>query len=238
MSKIILNVKNVASGYGQLEVVRNISFYINEGEIVCLLGANGSGKTTIMRAVTGLSKCFKGDVTYMGNSITRLSPAKIFRLGISHVPEDRKLFDAMTVKENLELGAFYSSLSKNQKKDMVDYLYQLFPKLKDRSQQIAGTLSGGEQQMLTIARALISKPKLIMIDEPSLGLAPLIVKSLFSSLRTLNESGLTILLVEQDVKTTLGISHRGYVLENGSIVKQGTKSELLESQELKSAYLA
>ncbi|MEW6274517.1 MAG: ABC transporter ATP-binding protein [Bacillota bacterium] len=238
MPASLLTVENLAGGYGPLQVLWDLNLRVEEGEVVSLIGANGAGKTTTLRLISGLQRPFKGTVAFRGRPLAGCSAAEIARLGISHVPEGRKLFPRMTVKENLELGASYFPAAWRERNLTRDYLYGLFPRLREREQQLAGTLSGGEQQMLAIARALMAKPQLLLVDEPSLGLAPAVVAAVFKSLREVNKQGVAILLVEQDVQRSLVLAHRGYVLENGRIVGEGTGAELLADERVRKAYLA
>jgi len=231
---MMLKVENIEAGYGKIQVLWNISLEVNEKETVCLLGPNGAGKTTTLRVITGFIKPYKGEVFFKGINITHMSPFKISRLGISIVPEGRELFPNMTVEENLLLG-LEKTIDYN--KERLEYVYNLFPILKERKKQIARTLSGGEQQMLAIARALVSNPSLLILDEPSTGLAPKVVAKIFEKLADLKDEGLTLLIVEQNVKLALEISDRAYVIENGRIVLKGDAKELKESNLIKQAYL-
>jgi len=234
----MLKIKNLASGYGKLKVLRKISLHVDPGEIVTLIGANGAGKTTLLHTITGLIKPTSGEVVLQGKNIAKTKPEKIVAAGCSLVPEGRQVFSTMTVKENLILGA-YTQAKKNKAKAMaeLDYIYQLFPVLEERSSQLAGTLSGGEQQMLAMGRALMAKPALVMMDEPSTGLAPLIVKNIFAIIKKLKDDGNTVLLVEQNAKAALRIADRGYVLETGKIIVQGPAQDLLANKDVQRAYL-
>lgn len=232
----LLEVQDLSVSFGVIHAVKGISFTIKEGEIVTLIGANGAGKTTTMSAISGIIKSNSGDVIFNGSSITSTSPSDIVKQGIAMSPEGRQVFPQMTVKENLELGAY---IIKNKKivKHGINNAYELFPILKERESQAAGTLSGGEQQMLAVARALMGNPKLLLLDEPSLGLAPLIVKDLFNLISKIRDMGITVLLVEQNARMALAISDRGYVLETGKIVLQGKGRELMNDPKIINAYL-
>ncbi len=234
----MLRVRNLEAGYGKLRVLKRISMHVDPGEIVTIIGANGAGKTTLLHTITGLVKISSGEVLFKGNNLQRVSSAKIVFAGCSLVPEGRQVFSTMTVQENLVLGGYV--LTKRDKKDIIhemDHVFELFPVLKERKKQLAGTLSGGEQQMLAMGRALMARPSLIMMDEPSTGLAPLIVKSIFGVIMRLREEGNTVLLVEQNAKAALGIADRGYVLETGKIILQGAAEDLLENRDVQRAYL-
>ena len=232
----LLEVKDLSVFYGVIQALKGISFEVNEGEIVTLIGANGAGKTTTMQSVIGLISAQSGTVVYDGQDITKLPCHKIVHLGMSQVPEGRRIFQELTVYENLVMGA-YSVKNKSGFKDDIDRIYTRFPRLAERKNQIAGTLSGGEQQMLAMGRALMSHPKLLMLDEPSMGLSPLLVDQVFEIIKDINKDGTTILLVEQNAGKSLAISDRAYVLETGSIVLTGTGAELAASDEVKKAYL-
>lgn len=232
----LLRVERLRARYGRVQVLWDVELHVDPGEILCLVGANGAGKTTLLRALTGVVRP-EGRVAFQGRPISGLGPATIARLGIAHIPEGRQLFPAMTVVEHLELGAAFAPGAWEHRSETLGGIYSLFPRLRERQRQLAGTLSGGEQQMLAVARALMARPKLLLVDEPSLGLAPVLAQALFSTLREINRQGMTILLVEQNVRQTLLMAHRGYVLENGRIVMQGTGQELLESEHVKVAYL-
>ncbi len=238
MNTPILEVNNLSGGYGALQVIWNLNLTVRAGEIVCLIGANGAGKTTTLRLLSGLEKPMKGEIKFQGVTITSWLPARIARFGMTHVPEGRNLFGLMTVRENLEVGANCSPEAWQKKEETMDYVYNLFPILTERANQLAGTLSGGEQQMLAIARALMTRPSLLLVDEPSMGLAPAVVDNVFKALREVRENGVAIFLVEQDVRRSLKLAERGYVIENGHIVAQGTSAELMENEEVKRAYLA
>jgi branched-chain amino acid transport system ATP-binding protein len=231
----LLAVDGLRAGYGEVEVLRGVSLAIDAGEIVALLGSNGAGKTTLINAVCGLVAASAGAVRFDGSDITRAHYKRIVEAGLIQVPEGRKLFPNLTVRENLELGAYRRGRARRA--ENLERVFAIFPRLREREQQKAGTLSGGEQQMCAIGRGLMSEPKLLVLDEPSLGLAPRIVDELFELIRTLNAQGLAILLVEQNVGQSLQIAHRAYVLENGALRFSGTPAELLASPELKRAYL-
>ena len=232
----VLELKNVSTFYGPVQALRDVSLTVEEGEIVTLIGANGAGKSTLMMTIFGQPRAKSGQIIYRGEAITDLPSFQIARRGIAQSPEGRRIFARMSVEENLLMGAQvvkYADYDKN-----LAMVLELFPRLKERFQQRGGTLSGGEQQMLAIARALMSKPKLLLLDEPSLGLAPLVIKQIFSAIRQLNqETGLTVLLVEQNANQALKLAHRGYVLVNGSITMAGPGLELLAKPEIRAAYL-
>ncbi len=234
----MLHVKNLNAYYGPIQVLKNCSIHVDQGEIVSIIGANGAGKTTLLLSISGLIDSIKGEITFFERSILGLPPNKIVQTGIAHCPEGRQLFSPLTVEENLLLGAYSRKNSSEEeiKKDL-EWIYHLFPRLKERSKQIAGTLSGGEQQMLAIGRALMAKPKLLLLDEPSLGLAPKLVETILKTIVELNKNGMTILLVEQNAQKALEIAHRAYVLETGRITLQGKASDLAEDSEIKRAYL-
>jgi len=232
----MLEVRNISSFYGDLQALWDISFNVEKGEMVTILGPNGAGKTTTLRTVSGLLRPKKGSIEFLGRRIDKLPAYKIVELGIAHVPEGRRLFPKMTVLENIELGA-YTQEARKKKDDTMEWIFTLFPILKERKKQLAGTLSGGEQQMLAIARALMSRPKLLMLDEPSLGLAPKLVIKVFEMIKKINEEGVTILLVEQNVKRALELAHRGYVLETGRIVLEGLSNELIKNEYIKKSFL-
>lgn len=233
---MLLEVKNIDVAYGELQVLWDVSFEVREKELVAIVGSNGAGKTTLMKTISGLLHPIKGSITFLENRIEKFPPHKIVRLGISLVPEGRQLFPEMTVQENLELGA-YQKQAREKLKDSLEWVYQLFPILKERKAQLAGTLSGGEQQMLAIGRALMSRPKLLMLDEPSLGLMPIFVKTTFKAIEKLKDEGVTILLVEQNVRQALELADRGYVLETGRIVLSDKGKNLLKDERVKKAYL-
>ena len=232
----MIELKNINAGYGQVQIVRDVSMNIDNNEIVALVGANGAGKSTIIKTISGLLPVSSGSIIFEGKRIENMPAHKIITNGIALVPEGRRLFPYMTVQENLELGAYVEN---NQKKvqENMEWVFGLFPILQERRAQLAGTFSGGEQQMLTIGRALMSKPKFLMMDEPSLGLSPMIVDEVFKTVEVLQNEGVTILLVEQNVRKSLEIANRGYVLEHGRIVLSGEAKELLEDENVKKAYL-
>lgn len=231
---MLLEVENLYAGYGKIEALHGISFHVNEGEIVTLIGANGAGKTTTLRTICGLLQPRSGSITLEGQRIDRLPAHKIVSLGLSMSPEGRRIFGRMTVRENLEMGAFTRKDSIAQDLERV---FTLFPRLKERLPQKGGTLSGGEQQMLAIGRALMARPKLLLLDEPSLGLAPLMVAQIFSIIREINAAGTTVLLVEQNAHQALGVAHRAYVLETGRVTLEGPAAELAQNPQVKAAYL-
>jgi branched-chain amino acid transport system ATP-binding protein len=235
----MLKIVNLESGYGRLKVLRKVSIHVNPGEIVTIIGANGAGKTTLLKTISGLVKATSGEVVFDRKDITNLATEKIVSYGCVLVPEGRQVFSTMTVKENLILGAYlrFKKAGSKRVNEEMERIYSIFPKLKERHKQLAGTLSGGEQQMLAIARALMSDPKLIMMDEPSMGLAPVIVKEILNIIAQLRQQGKTVLLVEQNAKMALSISDRGYVLETGRIVLQGSSEDLLENRDVQRAYL-
>ena len=230
----ILKVENLNVYYGSIHAVKGISFEVNQGEIVTLIGANGAGKSTTLNTITGLLHSRTGSVTFLGETLGKVPPHKVVSKGLALVPEGRRVFLQMTVEENLEMGAFTRSGTAAEDMEQV---YTFFPRLKERRRQIAGTLSGGEQQMLAMGRALMSRPKLLMLDEPSMGLAPILVEQIFDIIRDLHQAGTTILLVEQNAQAALSVADRGYVLETGRIVTSGTGKELLTSPAIKKAYL-
>ena len=233
----MLEVKNLTVNYGAIAALQGISLEIKQGDIVTLIGANGAGKTTTLRTISGLHKPLAGEVLYQGQNITRLAPHAIVKLGISHVPEGRMIFANLTVLENLKMGAYLRKDKAGIQVEM-DYVFAAFPRLKEREKQVAGTLSSGEQQMLAIGRALMSKPKVLMLDEPSLGLAPLLVKTIFEKIVEINrDQGITILLVEQNANRALEVSRYGYVLETGRVTLHGESSALRQNPQVKSAYL-
>lgn len=232
----LLEVKDLRVCYGVIEAIKGISFEVNEGEIVTLIGANGAGKTTTMQSIMGLIHPKSGTITFDGADIFGMSTHKILRLGMTQVPEGRRIFSELTVYENLLMGAYIEKNREKIKKDMEE-IYEIFPRLYERRTQVAGTLSGGEQQMLAMGRAMMSHPRLLMLDEPSMGLSPLLVDQIFSMIKKFHDNGTTILLVEQNAGKSLAISDRAYVLETGRIVLSGTGRELMESEEVKKAYL-
>ena len=230
----ILEIRDLSVSYGGINAVKDIDLDVPEGQIVTLIGANGAGKSTILRTISGLVKTKTGSVTYEGKELLGKSPDYIVSQGVTLVPEGRRVFTDLTVLENLKIGAY---LRKDDIEPDIEYVYSLFPRLKERAWQYAGTLSGGEQQMLAVGRALMSRPKLIMMDEPSLGLAPLVVKSIFDIIKTINQKGITVLLIEQNANMALMAAHTAYVLETGSITMKGTGAELLADERIKEAYL-
>ena len=232
----MLEVKNLSVHYGMIQAVRNVDFKVNEGEIVSLIGANGAGKSTILKTLSGLIHPSEGEIVYLGENIASTSAKKIVEKGLEQVPEGRHVFPGLTVKENLELGAFLRKDKEAIQKDMED-VFERFPILKERKDQDAQTLSGGEQQMLAMGRALMSRPKLLLLDEPSMGLAPIFIREIFKIIQEIQKTGTTVLLIEQNAKMALSISNRAYVLETGSVVLSGTGQELLESDEIQKAYL-
>lgn len=232
----MLKIDGLEVFYGVIQALKGISFEVNEGEIVTLIGANGAGKTTTMQSIMGLIPITHGTVTYQGEVINKIPSHKIVKLGMTQVPEGRRVFQELTVYENLLMGAYTVNDSSAIKKD-IEIVYEKFPRLKERYNQIAGTLSGGEQQMLAIGRALMSHPKLLMLDEPSMGLSPILVDQVFDIIKEIHKEGTTILLVEQNANKSLAISDRAYVLENGKIAYSGTGTELLQSDKIKKAYL-
>ena len=232
----MLRVENINTFYSSIQVLRDVSFDIQEGEIVSMVGGNGAGKTTLLKTISGLLSPRLGTINFLGERIDRLPPYKIVEKGAIQIPEGRKLFPPLTVLENLKLGAYLPS-NKEKRAESLKRVFQIFPILEERKDQLAGTLSGGEQQMLAIGRGLMSLPKLLMLDEPSLGLAPLMVKEIFRVINEINKQGTTILLVEQNVKQSLALANRGYVLENGRIVLSGNSDELLRNEHTKKAYL-
>ena len=232
----MLDIKNIDVFYGDVQVIWNVSFNVNKGEIVALIGANGAGKSTILKTISGILRPKKGEILFENKPIYKVDPFKLIALGIAHVPEARRLFVEMTVEENLDMGSLKGE-ARVKREETRAMVYELLPRLKERSKQLAGTLSGGEQQMLAVARGLMSKPKLQMFDEPSLGLAPLLVREVFNTIRKINGEGTTVLIVEQNVKQTLLVANRGYVLETGKITNQGTGESLLRNEHVKAAYL-
>jgi len=233
----MLEIKNLNVYYGGIHAIKDISISVKEGEIVSLIGANGAGKTTTLQAISGLLKPRSGEITFLGNNLLATEAHDILKLGLAQVPEGRRIFSGLTVKENLQMGAFAVKDTKENLTLDRKAVYDRFPRLRERKKQMGGTLSGGEQQMLAIGRALMSRPKMLLLDEPSMGLAPILVKEIFEIIKEVNKSGVTILLVEQNAKMALSISNRAYVLETGRIVMSGQSSELLENELVKKAYL-
>ena len=233
---MLLSVQNLQVCYGVIGALQDVSLHIDRGEVVALIGANGAGKTTLLRAISGLIRSMRGDITFDGQPLNRLPAHEIVRLGVSHVPEGRQVFPDHTVRENLILGG-YQDRDRERVRAGLDHCYSLFPVLAERREQKAGTLSGGEQQMLAIGRALMARPKLLLLDEPSLGLAPLIVRKIFDIIRTINAGGTTVFLVEQNAHMALGIAHRAYVLQSGRVIMSDDAKKLLEDPDVKKAYL-
>jgi branched-chain amino acid transport system ATP-binding protein len=233
---MILALNSVTVSYGKVVAIRDVSLRVEKGSIVALIGANGVGKSTILKAISGLEPCVSGQIIFEGRDISRLSPQGIVRLGISHVPEGRRLFPSMTVRENLLMGSYLRKWDAQTKKDL-DTVFYYFPVLKARMKQRAGSLSGGEQQMLAMGRALMSSPKLLMLDEPSTGLSPIMSKTIIEIVKSINEQKVSILLVEQNANLALTIAHTGYVLETGNVVLHGSSAELLKDERVRSAYL-
>jgi len=234
----LLELKSVSSAYGSVEALRGVSLHVERGEIVTLLGANGAGKSTTLRTISGLIRPTTGEIWFEGQRIDLLAPEQIVRMGISHVPEGRRIFPGLTVKENIMLGSTSRGhLSKQAMADGVEEMFGIFPDIKRFADALGWTLSGGQQQMLAVARGLMAKPKLLLLDEPSLGLAPVIVQQLFATIREIHARGTTILLVEQNAHMALSVAARGYVLETGSMTVEGTTSQLLDNEEVRAAYL-
>jgi len=231
----VIDLSNVSASYGAVPAIAGVTIRVGQGEAVGLLGANGAGKSTTLRAISGLVKLTGGWITFMGQDLASLPPYKIAELGIAHVPEGRQVFPEMTVNENLEVGS-YTSRAKADRKESLELVYSIFPRLAERRTQLAGTMSGGEQQMLAVGRGLMLKPRLLMLDEPSLGLSPLLVKENFNIIRQINARGITVLLVEQNVHQTLAISHYGFVLSKGRVATSGTPDELATRDEVRAAY--
>lgn len=232
----MLEVKDLQVFYGMIQAIKGISFEVNEGETVALIGANGAGKTTTLHTITGLLSPKKGSVVFEGKEITKVPAHKIVSLGMAHVPEGRRVFAQLSVYQNLKMGA-YTRKDKEEIDEMLETVYKRFPRLKERQNQMAGTLSGGEQQMLAMGRALMSKPKIVLLDEPSMGLSPILVNEIFDIIQSLNKAGTTVLLVEQNAKKALSIADRAYVLETGRIVQSGDAQVLLNDESIKKAYL-
>lgn len=232
----MLEIKDLEVYYGMIQAIKGVSFDVNEGEVIALIGANGAGKTTILHTITGLLNAKKGSVWFEGKDITKIPAHKIVSMGMAHVPEGRRVFANLTVLQNLKMGA-YTRKDKNEIDQTLDNIYKRFPRLKERQNQLAGTLSGGEQQMLAMGRALMSHPKIILMDEPSMGLSPIFVNEIFDIIKNVSASGTTVLLVEQNAKKALSIADRAYVLETGKIVLSGKASDLLNNDSIKKAYL-
>ena len=235
---MILETRDLSAAYGKIQVLWDVSLSINEGDFVTIIGANGAGKTTLLRVISRLIPVKSGEVWAFGEPLGGLSAARVVRRGVGHVPEGRQLFGEMTVKENLESGADYLPHAKKEAGATRAFVYDLFPRLEERQTQITGTLSGGERQMLAIGRALMSKPQLLLVDELSLGLAPALTKTVFRALRQINEEGVTVVLVEQNVKGSLRLANRAYVLENGEVKKEGSGEALLDDPDVQAAYLS
>ena len=233
----ILEVKDLKVNYGVIQAIKGISFEVNQGEIIALIGANGAGKTTTLQTITGMIPSNAGKIIYDGKDITKMPGYKLVYMGVAHVPEGRRVFAQRTVLQNLKLGA-YSRNNKTEMEETLEKVYHRFPRLEERKNQLAGTLSGGEQQMLAMGRALMSHPKLIVMDEPSMGLSPIYVNEIFDIIREINEEGTTVLLVEQNAKKALSIANRAYVLETGKIVLAGDAKELMNDDSVKKAYLS
>ena len=232
----MLRIENVNVSYGSIHALHDISLTVNDGEVVSLIGANGAGKTTTLHTITGLKGATDGVIEYDGKDLRRMDPSHIIRIGMAHVPEGRHVFTQMSVQENLEMGSYIMN-DKSQIKKNMDMVYEYFPRLFERKKQLAGTLSGGEQQMLATGRALMCNPRIVLMDEPSMGLSPLLVKEIFHIIKTLHQNGITVLLVEQNAKMALAVSDRAYVLETGRISMSGKASELLANDNIKKAYL-
>ena len=232
----MLEVKDIEVYYGMIQAIKGISFSVNEGEVIALIGANGAGKTTILHTITGLLSPKKGSVNFEGQDITKIPAPKIVSLGMAHVPEGRRVFAELSVYENLKMGA-YTRKDKKEIEETLEMVYERFPRLRERKNQLAGTLSGGEQQMLAMGRALMSHPKIILMDEPSMGLSPIMVNEIFKIIQDVSKSGTTVLLVEQNAKKALSIADRAYVLETGNIVLEGNAQELMNDDSIKKAYL-
>ena len=232
----LLEIKDLEVNYGVIKAIKGVSFDVKEGEIIALIGANGAGKTTILHTITGLIQAKKGSIVFDGKELTKTPPHKIVSMGMAHVPEGRRIFQQLSVLENLKLGA-YTRKDKSEIASTLKMVYERFPRLEERKNQVAGTLSGGEQQMLAMGRALMSKPRIILMDEPSMGLSPLLVSEIFDIIKVINESGTTVLLVEQNAKKALSIADRAYVLETGKITLSGDAKDLINDESVKKAYL-
>ena len=237
MAENIMKITNLSSSYGNIKALKNIDIEINKGEIVSLLGANGAGKSTLMKSILGMVHIDEGSILYKGQELVGKKSHEIVPMGISLVPEGRKIFIELSVEKNLEIGTFFRKRPPERDKELLDMVYKVFPRLYERRNQLGGTLSGGEQQMLAVGRAIMSDPELLMLDEPSMGLAPILVEQIFEIIRSLHKAGTTILLVEQNAQAALSVADRGYVLETGKIVTTGTGAELLASPAIKKAYL-
>ncbi len=232
----MLEVKDLKVNYGMIQAIKGVSFHVEQGEVIALIGANGAGKTTILHTITGLLSPKEGSVTFEGTDITKIPPHKIVSMGMAHVPEGRRVFSHLTVLQNLKMGA-YTRKDKAEMQETLEMVYERFPRLKERENQVAGTLSGGEQQMLAMGRALMSHPKIILMDEPSMGLSPIYVNEIFEIIQEVSKTGTTVLLVEQNAKKALSIADRAYVLETGNIALEGKASDLLNNDDIKKAYL-
>lgn len=233
---MILNISHVSAGYGHIGVLHDVSFFVQAGELVALIGSNGAGKTTLLKAVSGALPIRSGSISFLDRRIDTNSRESIVKSGLVHVPEGRKLFNEMSVLENLELGA-YTNEARKHKKENLERCYELFPILAERHSQLVGTMSGGQQQMVAIARGLMSHPKLLLLDEPSIGLSPLLTQQVFQTILQIKDMGVTVLLVEQNARQAVALADRSYVIENGRLVLEGTSEELLENDQLKAAYL-
>ena len=233
---MMLEIKDLHVKYGAIHAIQGVSLGVDEGEVVSLIGANGAGKTTILHTISGLVKAASGSIELLGTNLLKTNPSAMIRLGLAHVPEGRRIFASMTVDENLEMGAFVRK-DRDAVREEIREIYERFPRLMERRSQIAGTLSGGEQQMLAIGRALMGRPKLLLMDEPSMGLAPILVREIFKIIQELKASGMTVLLIEQNARLALSIADRAYVLETGRIVMEGNAQELLENDQVRKAYL-
>ena len=233
---MMLEIKDLHVKYGAIHAIQGVSLGVDEGEVVSLIGANGAGKTTILHTISGLVKAASGSIDLLGTNLLKTNPSAMIRLGLAHVPEGRRIFASMTVDENLEMGAFVRK-DRDAVREEIREIYERFPRLMERRNQIAGTLSGGEQQMLAIGRALMGRPKLLLMDEPSMGLAPILVREIFKIIQELKASGMTVLLIEQNARLALSIADRAYVLETGRIVMEGNAQELLENDQVRKAYL-
>ncbi|MDP9764024.1 MULTISPECIES: ABC transporter ATP-binding protein [Deinococcus] len=233
-----LVIEHVAAGYGKVQVLWDVSVRVAPGEFVAMIGANGAGKTTTLRAVSGVVRPGAGSIRLGGKEISRATPSDIVKLGLAHVPEGRELFPLMTVRENLELGAAMRPEAARAQAETLAQVYRLFPRLEERAGQLAGTLSGGEQQMVAVGRALMARPSVLVVDEPSLGLSPLMTQTVFQALKAVNEEGVSVLLVEQNVGLSLKLADRGYVLENGQVIREGSGADLLRDPAVREAYLA
>lgn len=234
---MMLKIKDLHVHYGVIHAIKGVSFEVNEGEIVTLIGSNGAGKTTILKAISQLLEATEGDIEFLDHSLSTYKPHEVVHIGLSHVPEGRHVFPGLTVLENLEMGAYYRK-DKQKIKDDLSNVFNRFPRLEERKNQLAGTLSGGEQQMLAMGRALMSRPKILLLDEPSMGLAPILVHDIFEIIKEINNAGTTILLVEQNANQALNVSNRAYVLETGKITMHGPSKELLKNEKVKEAYLS